>query len=74
LETEADRSLVVMFREAARSYRRDLNNLAAAAGEPDFEAFQTLMKQCERSRLTCIELLGEMERRGSPGRKPGSLE
>jgi hypothetical protein len=74
LETEADQTLVAIFREPARSYRDELSDLAAAAGGPDFDAFQSLMRQCEKSRLTCIELLGEMERRGSSARKPSFLE
>jgi hypothetical protein len=64
LETEADQTLVAMFREAARSYRQDLSDLEAAAGGPDFDGFQKLMKRCERSRVACVELLAEMERRG----------
>src|SRR5262249_1273348 len=74
LESEADQSLVVLFREAARSYPEDLRNLSTAAGGPDFETFQRLMRQCERSRVVCIELLGEMESRGSRGRRPSPLE
>jgi hypothetical protein len=74
LEREADQSLVALFREAARSYREDLGNLSAAAGGPDFDTFEKLMRQCERSRLACVELLGEMERRGSRERRPSPLE
>jgi hypothetical protein len=70
LEREVNGLLVVMFREAARRYRQDLNHLAAAAGGPDFDEFQKLVKRCERSRLVCVELLGEMERRGLPDRRP----
>jgi hypothetical protein len=74
LERELDQSLVASFREAARSYRQDLCDLGAAAGGPDFNAFQNLLKRCERSWLVCIELLGAMERRGLPGGRPRFLE
>jgi hypothetical protein len=74
LETEADQTLVAIFREASRSYRQFLSNLADAAGGPDFDTFQELMRQCEKSRLECIELLSEMARRRSSDGRPGSLE
>jgi hypothetical protein len=74
LEAEADQTLVAIFRDALRRYRQELVNLAAVAGGPDFEAFQKLMRQCERSRLVCIEIVGEMERRASAAHRPRCLE
>jgi hypothetical protein len=65
LESEADRSLVLMFREAVRQCRRELSDLAGAAGGPDFDVFQKLMRQNEASRLVCIELLVAMDRQGA---------
>jgi hypothetical protein len=74
LEREVNELLVVMFGEAVRRHRQDLSHLAAAAGGLDFDAFQKLMGRCERSLVACVELLGEIETRRLPHRRPRFLE
>jgi hypothetical protein len=59
----ADRqTLLLLYGEATRKYRRDVKRLAKAAGSLELDMFLRLQKQCDESHRECIELRQQLSR------------